>query len=440
MDPFSVTAGVVALVATSSKIVIALKGFVDASRSADSRIHLMIAEVELFKRTLQSMNETLETDEVRPMFQSTGHLSAHWSNIAACLGDGQIMLRNFETMLGKIDKNAYFMNTARKTLRLKEATEDIYAFQQQFRCCRDTIQLSLQAALLWNQMTTRETITTGVDLPDLAELMRSINRLAHDVSGRMTSLEKKVQEGDTSDALSTLVNMKKCVQSSAKLASSASSIALTLDGTESLSTASDLYGIFDHIPDPETVAWVTSTSKYNLKVQEHQTPSLAEWCSAPVISVSAAEDSDYEGEIDADLAKLHISQGHKYLQKGDYAMAEQELGQGLKRLRRPKSRQQNDAVQAEGLDGLAKLYRQQGRWQETKEAIIERLSLLSRTATAHSTDILSEKLSLAEVLLKLNDPVEARLHSEPWENGTPETIGNAVRTRLTTAWHSIQQQ
>lgn len=148
MDPFSVTVGVVGLIATSSKIVVSLKDLVDSAQGVNTRIELMISEVELLKRALQSMKTTLEADTLQPFFQSTGHLAEHWANISACLRDGEKMLSDLDSILAGINKSVRVLDSTRKAMRLNSAWEDVESYQQRCRSCRETIQLSLQAALL----------------------------------------------------------------------------------------------------------------------------------------------------------------------------------------------------------------------------------------------------------------------------------------------------
>lgn len=219
----------------------------------------------------------------------------------------------------------------------------------------------------------------------------------------MKALENCVDSRDTESEMSTLNNMKNCVQSSAKIASTASSWALSTDAAESVA-ASDLYDIWPVQPDPSTLAWVASTSNIDLI----RAPSIH---SIPIISVSTADQSDSDDEMEAEIVNLHMKRGHEELLLGNFATAERLLQEGVRRLRSSRSQRQNLSMHADGLEDLVTLYREQERWEKTKDTIIERLALLSRTATADSTEVLKERLVLADVLVKLHDPVQARLHA-----------------------------
>lgn len=148
MDPFSITLGVISLIATSSKIITSLKEFVDSSRSIDGRLRILISDVEMFKAMLESMKGTLQSDEVRPLFHATGNLISHWNTISICLRDGEKMMSEFALTLDKVDKSVDFMDSTRKALRLKSSWEEISVFQTQLSCYRQTISVSLQAVLM----------------------------------------------------------------------------------------------------------------------------------------------------------------------------------------------------------------------------------------------------------------------------------------------------
>lgn len=251
------------------------------------------------------------------------------------------------------------------------------------------------------------------NVPGLGELSESIRLLAKQLAARISMLEDKVHNNDTASRgeMESLHKFKNCVQSSATITSSISSQAMTVDGNESVA-ASDLLDIFSHRPKSQVVAWVTSTSQIDL-----DTPMRNDSFPVPVISIYQPQDTDSDDEIEAELMNLHLSQGRQQLQVGDFVAAERHLERGLKRLRKSKSRENNISTYTCGLEDLTEVYRRQERWRETKDIILERLALLSRTATADSIGVLDLRLALADVLIELNDSVEARLHVKACTNG-----------------------
>lgn len=96
----------------------------------------------------------------------------------------------------------------------------------------------------WNQALTKDQNIFGgpLFLPGLPELTTAIRRLAEDVSERMIALEERVHSQNTESEMSTLNNMKNCVQSSAKLASTASSWSLSTDAAESVAASDLIFG------------------------------------------------------------------------------------------------------------------------------------------------------------------------------------------------------
>lgn len=240
-------------------------------------------------------------------------------------------------------------------------------------------------------------------MPGLSDLTTAVRRLAEDVNERMKALENCVISRDTESEMATLKNMKNCVRSSAKIASSASSWSLSTDAAESVA-ASDLHDIWPLDLNPNTLAWVASTSNIDLT----RAPSLH---SIPIMPLPTADQSDSDDEMEAEIVHLHLEQGHEELLLGNFATAERLLQKGVRRLKSSRSQRQNLSMHADGLENLVTLYREQERWEDTKDTIIERLALLSRTATADSTEVLKERLFLADVLIKLHDPVQARLHA-----------------------------
>ncbi|KAK2748582.1 hypothetical protein CKAH01_18068 [Colletotrichum kahawae] len=148
MDPFSITVGVVGLIGTSSKIITSLKDVADSAKGIDGRLRVLISHVENFKAMLESTRATLDSSEIQRVFQATGYLASHWTNISACISDGEVLLANFASKLAKIDKSVSFLDSARKALRLKSSWEDVVAFQSQLSSCRETISVSLQVVVL----------------------------------------------------------------------------------------------------------------------------------------------------------------------------------------------------------------------------------------------------------------------------------------------------
>jgi hypothetical protein len=148
MDPLSITTGVLGLLGTCVTVGKALKDFYDGAAIADAKIQGLLSDVENFTQVLTLMRNTLEQEQIKTSFQTTGHMGNHWSHLAVSIQDGQSTLLQLQETLERINKSVSILDGARKHLRLKSASEEILMFQQQIRSYRDTLQLSLQTAIL----------------------------------------------------------------------------------------------------------------------------------------------------------------------------------------------------------------------------------------------------------------------------------------------------
>jgi hypothetical protein len=148
VDPLSITTGILALLTTCIQVGAALKDFHDAAAIADSRVKGLLTDVESFAKVLQLMKDTLEQKKVQSSLESTGHIGDHWSNLSTSIRDGQNTLVQLRATLDRVNKSVSLLDGPRKHLRLKGASEEIGMFQQQIRCYRDTLQLSLQTVIL----------------------------------------------------------------------------------------------------------------------------------------------------------------------------------------------------------------------------------------------------------------------------------------------------
>ncbi|KAF9869746.1 hypothetical protein CkaCkLH20_12789 [Colletotrichum karsti] len=344
---------------------------------------------------------------MRSQMSNTGHLANHSRNIRVCLHEGEMMLRHLEKKIQDVNKDVSFLNLQRKAFRLKSFMDEITLFQQQFRSCQDTIQTSLQAFLVSNQVSA-EGFRGQEEVPGLGELTGSIRILGQQLVARESVLEAGADNHDPAREaeMASLKKFKSCVQSSATVTSSISSQSTVIADTASIAP-SDLCDIFPARPTSRVVAWVTNTSQLDLDA-----PTRNDSFPVPVIEVYRPQDSESDDGIEVEIMNLHINQGRHELQEGDIASAERHLERGLSRLRKSRSRESNLSMHTDCLEDLTEVYRRQERWSEAKDVINERLALLSRTAMADSTEILDLRLALSDVCIELNELVEARLHAK----------------------------
>lgn len=147
-DPLSIAAGIIGVLTACVQVGTALKGFYDGSAIADTKVRGLLIDVESFAQVLQLMKNTLEQEQIKSSLQATGHIGNHWTNLSACLRDGQNTMMQLQEKLEKVNKSVSILDGPRKHLRLNSASEEIGIFQQQVRSYRDTMQLSLQTVIL----------------------------------------------------------------------------------------------------------------------------------------------------------------------------------------------------------------------------------------------------------------------------------------------------
>jgi len=147
-DPLSITTGVLALLGACISVVGTIKDIQDGAAIVEVKVKGLLSDVESFEQVLQMMKDTLEDAKVKSSLQATGHIGNHWNNLSTTIKDGKNTLINLQNILDKANKTVSFLDSPRKHLRLKVATEQIAMFQQQIRSYRDTIQLSLQTVIL----------------------------------------------------------------------------------------------------------------------------------------------------------------------------------------------------------------------------------------------------------------------------------------------------
>lgn len=117
--------GVIGLLATCSKVALPLKTFHDVVAVVDVKVKGLLTEVESFTQALKLMEDTLKQDEVQQSFQTTGHISNHWSNLSTTITHCHNTLLGLEETLTKINK------TVRVLTRVQSAADEIAIDQLQ---------------------------------------------------------------------------------------------------------------------------------------------------------------------------------------------------------------------------------------------------------------------------------------------------------------------
>jgi hypothetical protein len=145
MDPLSITASAVALLGACLKVSIELKKFRQGAAEARMTVTAMLSDVKALRDVLQSMEDTFETLDSRPV---TGHIGTHWANLSISLQEGRETLEQLEELLQRSNKEVSLLDSTRRHIRIKGIAAQIANFRSQVQTYKDAMQLSLQTIIL----------------------------------------------------------------------------------------------------------------------------------------------------------------------------------------------------------------------------------------------------------------------------------------------------
>ena len=147
MDPFSITAGVVGLLATAAKVGSQLKKLIDGVLTANSAVSTLLMEVEDFSKVITLMNDTI--NELQKDNSPVGHIGSHWKNIATSIQDCRGVFDKLHDILRKVNKKVTVLDSSRRYLRKENMSAEIGIYQQQIRSYKDTMYWSVQVIILY---------------------------------------------------------------------------------------------------------------------------------------------------------------------------------------------------------------------------------------------------------------------------------------------------
>lgn len=243
---------------------------------------------------------------------------------------------------------------------------------------------------------------------------------------RLQLMEQKIAPSIAyADELKMLQNQRECMRAAAEVVSSASTIVET-NSRASTGAPSDFNDVLPPNPSESMLRWfgeaVPSVYEHSDEAAESAYGNVNA-CAAPGVvdggdiasvafSTHMVEDSDSDGEIEAEIVQLQLAKGKTELLSGNLEAAENMLKNGLTRLIQHKSRHFGTDLKLSVLEALLNIYTRQGKWEKAKEVIMERLAILSGHSFERSGRYLDEAQSLADVLLKLGDTVQARIYAK----------------------------
>ncbi|KAL1854430.1 hypothetical protein Daus18300_011449 [Diaporthe australafricana] len=283
----------------------------------------------------------------------------------------------------------------------------------------------MQTVILWNQLSIR-TSTENIPL-SLNRLCEDIKGVARGMNDRLQFMERNVASTiGHADELKRLRNQRKCMRSAAEVVSSASTIVGSNDRA-STRAPSDFNDVLPPDPSASMLRWfqeaVPSVYEEPDEATEHAYIQDVNARGAPGIvdggdiasvafSTYTAEDSDSDGEMEAEIVQLQLVKGETELRSGNSEAAERMLCNGLTRLNQHKPRHLGTELKLSVSHALLNTYAQQEKWEKAKEVTMERLAILSGHSFEKSGRYLDEAQSLANILLKLGDTVQARIYAK----------------------------
>ena len=150
MDPLSISMAAIAITNACLAVGRELKNFIDGAKLAGPVISVLLQDVEAFQNTLEQMQKIIDSPRIKESVEeSSGHVGSHWANLKSCLVDGKGTLESLQAVIVRINKPSAMLDSARKHIRLRNASDTSGLYQQQIRSYKDTIYVSLQTAILF---------------------------------------------------------------------------------------------------------------------------------------------------------------------------------------------------------------------------------------------------------------------------------------------------
>lgn len=433
MDPLSITVATVSLAKICAVVGWELKQFIDGTELVNTAVNVLLVDVEGFGQSLELMKNTVADPKLNESMISSGHVGNHWINVRTVLRDAEKALSALSATVAKVDKKVTVMDATRKHIRMKNAAEEIGLYQQQIRSYRDTLQVSLQTAVMWQQVASHEA-ASDVNLT-LDQLQRMIRQLAMDMNQRMTVVEGNLtsnkpkvagvsDERDDEDGdwvadhqleKPALDNLRNCLRSAASIVSSAST-ALGRDVGAGRSTVygSDFGDVFPPQPSDLMLSWIESNRVEESSEVTHSGTAISSTLAGSMDDLPMEDDWDSEEEMDIELTKMMLKQGKAKVTTQDYEGAERYLENCKDRLVEvqdlPRFKAIVPGLLSETLSLLVIVARGRQDWNKADKLLKQKILLTSRS---HGRDLSStnDMLALAEVLLQKQELTESLLYA-----------------------------
>ncbi|KAI8650483.1 Helo-like-N domain-containing protein [Fusarium keratoplasticum] len=405
MDPLSITTGVLALLGVCYNVGTGLKKLYDDIEAVDETVAAIIEDVKALTKVLNTMKTSFD-GVAGPL---TGHVGAHWENIYSSLKDGNEALEGLYKVVQEVSRETSVLSGTRKQMRLKAAEGKIGLFRKQIQSFRDTLQLSMQALILWNQVSIQG--ANDRILPSLEDMQREIRNLAVRLNERISTLQTTpvaaIPQFDMTKPaeIAAMSNLRNCVRSAATIVSSASTI-LTLDRDEETETycGSDWGDVLPSQTSESTMAWLQdSVDRGQIRIPGSSRP-------------PQGDDSDSDSDLDLDLALGLYKKAQVKYQSTDYQGAEPLLRNCLSRLMpmteqgRTRPRKSDLPSAHEVLSLFCQTCIGLEKWEDAATAMIDKIALSPHGLEGKDEAALKDISTLVMVLYAKKDYVQGHLY------------------------------
>lgn len=407
-DPLSIAAGVLQLLQTTWTVAYELKKFHDNATVIGKTISDLKHDVEGLARVLESMRDTFESITAE---HGSGHVGTLWTNVARSIEDGKGVLDQIQSQIREINKETKFLDEHRKQLRLNRSEPKMARFRGQIQSYKDSLQLSLQAIMLWNQMSYQK--TADQVLPNLSDLHDDVRRIALDLNQRIEALQSMVSSQQDEIQVVAMQNLRDCVRSAASTISSATTIVASRGGTDqNLPSSSSDFG--DVFPVQYNVAmrrWVESNTIYEYDEAASRAPpqSVAD---VPTLGESD-NGSDSDVDLEDEMTRLLLDTGKQKLAAGDSKGGERMLRNCLRRVEITGANRapEKTSIHLDVIVILHDLYLAQQKWSEAQKMLLQKMAIQERLLGKKDPGLLQDVMSLAKLQMQKGDLVEAQLHA-----------------------------
>jgi hypothetical protein len=272
----------------------------------------------------------------------------------------------------------------------------------------------------WNQITFQKSTDELPEkiIPTLDKLYDEFRSLGSTLNSKIEALRTSIaqqQNEDRSEELSSMSNLRECVQSAADVVSTTSST-LTVDMVDRTSVrhGSDFGDVFVKDTNEAMLRWMSSNTVYEFEdMVPHTDPSEASTGEA-ITEYQSDSDSDLETEMVRALFKSAIM----LKEDGDLHGAERKLRNCLTRLSTTASTASFRSLKSAAASGVSRLaivellldtYCELESWSKAQQVMTEKLSITEKEVGKKDELYLWDTLKLAEFMAKNSEYDAAHL-------------------------------